>query len=254
MEFLDILFVVFGALIAILITIIVEGIRKPHLEIRIPSGDLAYYNYKRDPDNEHEKDIPFENARFLYLELYNKPVPKLFRWMNRQCAYGCQAAIFFYKHTDELVTRMGEPMPVRWRNSLEPEQGAQKLLKQHFSRILPRIDVYPGESERMDVVTKIEEDMEAYGWNNESYFVDRMRNTRYRLPKDNTYLIAAYALSSGNRCMSIFYFENSGAGGSISIREYTDKKIKKDLINKVRADLKAISNQLPPNFARLISF
>jgi hypothetical protein len=71
-----------------------------------------------------------------------------------------------------------------------------------------RIDVYPGESELLDIVMRADNDEECYGWNNEAYFsTPPWRNPNWKLPHGR-YLIQITVTSSGQKCVRGFRLIN----------------------------------------------
>jgi hypothetical protein len=194
--------VVLGAVVAILITIWVESLRKPRLilEIGEPS-DIAYTNR------------PAQNARFLGLMLINKSLPRVFRWLQRNAALQCHGTIEFYHLDGQNV--FGRSMPIRWSGSPEPVPmlisiDRQTLMLSDPARftLAPRIDVYPGESERLDVAAKFDDEQECYGWSNESYFSNPVwRNPNWRLPAGR-YLVKVTVVSAGEKFSRIFRLVN----------------------------------------------
>ncbi len=93
-----------GAILAIITTIIVESLRKPSLELKI--GKIGDANY--------QEDHPAKKARFLYLEIVNKPLPKLFKWISRNAALQCHGTITFHHLDGQNVFR--NSMQIRWTN------------------------------------------------------------------------------------------------------------------------------------------
>ncbi|GAB4374931.1 MAG: hypothetical protein Kow0042_19920 [Calditrichia bacterium] len=74
--------------------------------------------------------------------------------------------------------------------------------------LTPRIDVYPGESERLDVAAKFDDETECYGWSNESYFSEpAWRNPNWRLPTGR-YLVKITIVSAGEKFSRIFRLVN----------------------------------------------
>jgi hypothetical protein len=197
---LTILGVVLGAVVAILITILVENLRKPRLELRIAmSTDIEYRNR------------PARNVRFLGLELVNKPLPRWGRWMSRDTALQCHGNITFHHLDGQNV--FGRTMMSRWSGSPEPAPihiaiGNQHVLISDPSRLTSRIDVPPGEAQRLDVAARFDVEEECYGWNNESYFSDPVwRNPEWRL-NAGRYLVRVTIISAGEKCVSLFRLIN----------------------------------------------
>jgi hypothetical protein len=200
-----ILEVLLGAIIAILTTILIENLRKPKLVLRIaPPKDMTYPN---SPANE---------ARFLGLELHNKPLPKWARWMSRDTALQCHGYITFH-HLDDGQNVFDRKMRIRWSGSPEPTPikivlGNQNqigmILDPSRLTLESRMDVLPGESERLDVVARFDNDAECFGWNNASYFSNPLwRNAKWRL-KSGRYLVRVTVVSAGEKCTETFRLLN----------------------------------------------
>ena len=194
--------VILGAVVSIVITIGVESLRKPRLSLEISEPtDITYDNR------------PAKSARFLGLELINKPLPKIFRWLQRNAAVQCHGTIEFYHLDGQNV--FGRAMPIRWSGSPEPVPmllavGDQKIVVADPARftLTPRIDVHPGEKERLDVAAKFDDESECYGWSNESYFSNPVwRNPNWRLPAGR-YLVKVTVISSGERISGLFRLIN----------------------------------------------
>lgn len=199
---LTILEVVLGAVVAILITIFIEKLKKPRLEIDlVPPTDKEYENH------------PARNARFLYLKVSNKPLPRWARWMSRDAATHCHGTITFH-HLDEQNV-FGRAMQVRWSGSPEPTPtkvvvGDQAYLFFNPSKIafISRMDIYPGESERIDTVVKFDDEDVCFGWSNDSYFTDPIwRNPDWRLVSGR-YLIKVTITTSGEKKTEVFRLIN----------------------------------------------
>jgi hypothetical protein len=193
---LTILEVALGAVVAILITILVENLRKPKLQLRLaPPTDIEYRNR------------PAQNVRFLGLEQVNKPLPRWARWMSRSTALQCHADITFHHLDGQNV--FGRAMIGRWSGSPEPTPirfriGDQLVLISDPSRVTTRIDVPPGEAQRLDVAARFDAEDECYGWNNESYFSDPVwRNPDWRL-NSGRYLVRVTIVSTGDKCVGLF--------------------------------------------------
>lgn len=197
-----ILEVVLGAIVAVIITIWVESLRKPKLTLEIGKpSDIAYD--KR----------PARNVRFLGIELINKPLPKIFRWLQRNAAVQCHGMIGFYHLDGQNV--FARSMPIRWSGSPEPvpmliSVGEQRILLADPARftLTPRIDVYPGESERLDISAKFDDENDCYGWSNENYFSDPpWRNANWRL-SSGRYLVKVTIVSAGEKFSGLFRLVN----------------------------------------------
>jgi hypothetical protein len=201
---LTIIGVALGAIIAIVITITIENLRKPKLELRIaPPVDKEYRDEER----------PAKNVRFLGIFLVNRPLPRWARWMSRNAALQCHGTITFHHLDGQNV--FGRAMPIRWSGSTEPLpihvvfNDVQVFIADPARfNLISKIDVYPEEACRLDVAARFDFEDECYGWNNENYLSDPVwRNPRWKLPT-NRYLIEINVVSSGEKCTGIFRLIN----------------------------------------------
>jgi hypothetical protein len=166
------LFVSFiGAIPALLVALWVERQRMPKLEI-IASEEANADNTYQQP-NAHAG----ERWKFFRVLVKNKPFIQPFRWIPRQTAENCRAKIEFSKIGTE---NFGFSMSGRWVSTPEiphiPNNAILKLL--YPDPVTIPVD----EKEFLDVITKYEENKEAYGWNNEAYFHD-WRTPNYKLER-----------------------------------------------------------------------
>jgi hypothetical protein len=71
-----------------------------------------------------------------------------------------------------------------------------------------RIDIYPGQTQLLDVANRPDDDKDCYGWNNETYFsTPRWRNPKWQLPKGR-YLVNIAVASSGQQFLDCFRLRN----------------------------------------------
>jgi hypothetical protein len=170
--------IIVGGLITILISVCIENLRRPKLQLSI---------------EDHPLDSPAPGGnrmrRNLRLVLRNKTLPVGARWMQRAAALQCRGEITFHHLDGQDV--FGRSMAVRFARSPEP--------------ILS--DVYPGEGELLDVAVRFDDDNTGcYGWNNDSYF-HNWRTPDWRLPRAR-YLVKAVITSSGQKCRGVFRLVN----------------------------------------------
>src|SRR6266496_2881372 len=199
---------IIGAVTSISTAIWIEWLRRPRLSLSMetPPLDIKWSGPK-----------PAQEARYLRVRLFNKPLPAWIRWMDRGPALQCRAAITFHHLDGQNV--FGRTMEGRWSASPEPvpmpvigPDGKQSLLID-FARftIASQLDVYPGETETLDVAIRLDDDAECYGWNNEAYFSDPLwRNLDWKLPPGR-YLVRVLVSSSGQKNEKCFRLINDVA-------------------------------------------
>jgi hypothetical protein len=193
---------ILGAIIAILTTIFVEYLRRPHLQLTIgTSEDQEYINR------------PAKHKRAIRLKVENLPLPKWAIWMSRNPALQCGGYITFHHIDGQNV--FGRSMIIRWPDSPEPiplifQFNGKQAYIMDPARITfeQKKDVFPGESAIIDVACRYDNDEECYGWNNESYFSDPLwRNPSWKLSKGR-YIVYITIVSSGQKCTGLFRLIN----------------------------------------------
>jgi hypothetical protein len=203
---------IIGSIIGILgsvgTAIAIEYLRKPKLSLSIerPTLDLPY------PEGH-----PARRLRNLRILVHNKPLPYLVRWMIRAPALQCRATITFHDVNDGQDI-FGRAMDGRWANTPQPvatilvtPRGEQYSIFDlaRFS-LDSRIDIYPDETEMLDIACRCDDDVECYGWNNETYFsTPRWRNPNWRLPGGQRYLVKVIITSSGQKQFGCFQIMNN---------------------------------------------
>jgi hypothetical protein len=163
------------------------------------------------PTNIEYQNHPARNVRFLGLELVNKPLPRWAGWMARNTALQCHADITFHHLDGQNV--FGRTMIGRWSGSPEPAPilfriGDNSVMISDPSKLTTRIDVPPGEIQRLDIAAKFDSERECYGWSNESYFSNPVwRNPNWCL-SEGRYLVRVAIVSAGEKCMCTFRLIN----------------------------------------------
>jgi hypothetical protein len=131
--------------------------------------------------------------------------------MMRSPALQCRGEISFH-HLDGqyLFDRL---MPARWASTPEPVQtvGIQNgtpvaVLDQHKLLTPSRIDIATNEEESVDIAVRFDNDVDCYGWNNDSYRYG-WRNPAWQIP-EGRYLIRVSITSGGQSWSDIFRLIN----------------------------------------------
>lgn len=196
--------VIVGGIIAIIASIIaaiwIENLRRPKLTLEIETPP---------------SDNPQMNMRNLRVKLCNEPLSGWAKWMVRSPALQCRAEITFHHRDGHNV--FGRVMEGRWASSPEPIASGIFDLKGEIKFNLldlttitqaSRVDLYPGDSELLDIANRPYDDANCYGWNNEAYFSSpRWRNPDWTLVPER-YLVKVVIRSSGQNCIGHFRLIN----------------------------------------------
>jgi hypothetical protein len=203
---------VLGAASSLCIVVLVEWLRKPQLCLAIaPHRDQTY-----------PAGYPAGKVRFLEVSLRNEPLPSWLRWMSRSSASSCRATIEFLKEdSTNIFTRT---MAARWSASPQPVplqfrlgDAVAQILDVNRLNVASVIDVPPGESESMGVVGRFDDDMDCFGWSNESYFSNPpWRNPDWKL-SIGSYLIRVTVRASGEKCSESFRLINGAQIGDLRL-------------------------------------
>lgn len=197
--------VIAGAVIAVLIAIGIEYLRRPSLSLAIEQTPI---------DCSYTDHHPARETRYVRLVLSNKPLPSWAQWMLRSPALQCRGTITFHHLDGQNV--FGRGMAVRWAGSPQPiPLEAVTSNNERFQIFDPmrltldsRIDVYPGEHEVLDVAARHDAEPECYGWNNEAYLQPSVwRTPTWRLSAGR-YLVKVVVVSSGQKCTDVFRLVN----------------------------------------------
>lgn len=192
--------VIVGAIIAILITILVEWVRKPRLSISLlppESGDRTY------------EGRPARTARFLYMTLQNKQLPWPLKWMLRGTALQCHGSVKFF-NSDGGQLFISE-MEVRWSNTPEPTPSVLQMDDRQYPiwnpfSFVSRVDISPGEGEKFDVVARFDNEENCYGWSNENYL--RGWRNPDRILRPGRYLALISFVSAGEKYTGLYRIIN----------------------------------------------
>jgi hypothetical protein len=136
-----------GTVTSALVAIWIEYLRRPFLQLSIETPPI---------EQARKQGAAAETGRYLRVKLFNKPLPGWVWWMVREPAVNCRAAISF-QHLDNQDV-FGRTMEGRWAKLPVGRPDTS------------RIDVYPGDTEVLDVAARFDDHAECYGWNNEAYF------------------------------------------------------------------------------------
>ena len=196
---------VLGSIIAAIVTIYVELLRKPRMELQlVPPVDLALVNQ------------PAQQMRALRIRVINRPLSGWVRWMYRSPALQCHGTITFHHLDGQNV--FGRSMIIRWAGTPEPNPliiqiGNTQGLVFDPVRIthMQKMDVYPGESAEIDVAARFDNEPECYGWSNESYFSSPPWRTTAWCLMPGRYIVRVSVLSSGETISSLFRLVNDVA-------------------------------------------
>lgn len=198
--------VLVGVFSSLVVATIVESMRKPRLRISIlPPQQAAIYD---------SAGVVLETYVALKVSVSNDSLPLFFRWMQRQSARDCRAALHFLRQG--MTPFIERPMPGRWAASDQPVplQGvipsSEEIIQIYDVARLnatSRIHIPAGEAEELDVAVRFPTETDAFGWTNESYRYAGYRHPRFKLPA-NRYLVDIVVRSEGVKKQQRFRIEN----------------------------------------------
>jgi hypothetical protein len=199
---------IIGAIISILtsaaVAIFVEFMRRPRLKLSIETP-----THENAPPPQ-----PIREMRTVRVWVSNETLPGWAKWMERAPALQCRATISFHHLDGQKVFERA--MEGRWAGSLEPVTlpvvgpEGQQFEVLDFARLTleSRMDIYPGQTQLLDIANRPDDDEVCYGWNNEAYFsTPRWRNPKWQLPKGR-YLVKIAIGSSGQQFTDCFRLRN----------------------------------------------
>jgi len=145
---------------------------------------------------------------FLHVRIKNRTVPQWIAWVyNGEPALSCSAWVSFHHLDGHSI--FSEEMTARWTETPEPEIQRFKVGETTAVRVINvqnTVDIPPGESTQIDVVSRIEGDDACYGWNNRSYLHD-WRNPKWPLG-EGRYLARVRVKTGGREFTEAFIIVN----------------------------------------------
>jgi hypothetical protein len=175
-----------GSIPALFFALWVDKQRMPKLEIIASEEANADVTYQQP--NLHAG----ERWKFFRVAVKNKPFMRPFSWIPRQTAENCRAKIEFSKIG---TAQLGFSMSGRWASSPELPfiPSSEKVLRLLYP---DPVTIPINEAENLDVITKYENDKEAYGWNNEAYF-NNWRTPKFKLDRGKYAVKISIATQNG---------------------------------------------------------
>ena len=195
--------VILGVVFSFVVVFFVEYQRKPRLTLGIVEPS----------DQSYPAGRPARIMRSLLVRVRNEELPKWLRWMIRESAHNCSGVVKFMYASDGAAL-FTEDMPARWASSPEclPLTGTCGVNTPVVIWDLPRlsivskIDIPAGEQEDLGTVVRCDDEIEAYGFNNESYQLN-WRNPKWKLAKGR-YLVEVTIRSAGQKACRSFMLNN----------------------------------------------
>lgn len=224
--------VVAGGLISIAITIVVESMRRPKLQLSILDPvDLS----RTGPAS---ASASASSLRSLRVNVKNEDLPSCARWMTRAPASQCHGKITFHHH-DTGQNVFGRQMQIRWASQPEPvplviimpdktQYPIWDMARLNFGL---NADIAPGEAEVLDVAVRFAGEGDCYGWNNEVYSFSDWHNPKWNLGRGR-YLVRVTMVSAGLIFSEIFRLVND-----VGHRDFRLEKATRDEKQKVENNL-----------------
>jgi hypothetical protein len=202
-----------GAIIgAAVVSIWVETRRSPRLQLLIstPNDWLSR---------------PGEQARTLQLSVGNAPSAK---WITRQAAERCRALVTFHREDGSDFFQGAPAVEGRWASTPEPaafvvgknESGQAISFSSGYTLYT---DIYPDESEPLDIVIRYADEADCYVWNNDTYKYSDRRNPNWKIAR-GSYFMKVTVIFSGGRKTCLFHLMNDGARQNFHLLPVTDEQ------------------------------
>jgi len=135
-------------------------------------------------------------------------------WITRLPAQQCRAEVVFLR--SDGTPFLDKAMIGRWTDTPEPRvvsvtsaNGQVVQLLTNPQELKPTVDVYPGDTELLDVAVRVDGEDDCYGWNDETYYYQNWRNPNRRLGR-SIFLVDVIVTSSGKKSIGHFRVANDG--------------------------------------------
>jgi hypothetical protein len=200
----DIILLVAGALLGGFVTILIS---RPRVVLSIAAP----------VDMERVGEADREEFRSLRVNVANEA-----RWWTLLApAVACRGHITFYSHDGHDI--FGRSIVARWANSPAPvptvfqAPGGSMIVfdLERFNRE-SRLDIYPGDSEPLDVVVRFGVEDICYGFANESYLHHNFRHLELTLNK-GVFIVRVTVSVSGRQHVRYFRIHNDGPRSSLRL-------------------------------------
>ena len=221
--FLNFIINLLAGIVGILVVLWIERQRRPRIFMDVGKHNEIGPN---DP-------LGRSPAKWLYVQIHNKGMPRWLAWVyNRESAQSCRAWITFYHLDGNRV--YDREMHARWSETPEPnvvvtEVSGNRTQADHptaapkdlmtiggssdrpcFVRLVnvqETIDIPPGEHAKVDVVFRMADEDDCYGWCNDSYLYN-WKHPGWRLEKGR-YIAKVRVKTGGKEWVDTFLVENS---------------------------------------------
>jgi hypothetical protein len=211
--------VVIGGCMNFVAAFFIERKRAPRLQLQVEKPFAFYLS----PGTPNQLD-----AQSVRLLVSNDPLSHLLGWiMVRSPAIQCHGVITFHDPKDGKPVH-NSPMPARWAGGLQPHaiaivdpNGRPSGYIQDPERVNvgARMDIYPGETQPLDVAARIAQDAECYGWSNEQYFSQPFGRNPIRKLDRGQWLVRVSVTSSGQKLEGFYRLINDGTRNEFQLKE-----------------------------------
>lgn len=181
-----------GVVLTLFFAFWIDRTKLPKLGIQLGEENHIDHQYANGPH-------AGERWKFYRVKIVNRKIPWLLnKLIRREAAINCHATITF---TPEGYRSPKSIMKARWITTRElpnfnnPQDAFHKLSDPD------PVTIIPGHYELMDIIVKNENDMGAFGWNNEAYYYN-WRTPSYKLDPGN--YVADIEITSENGINTTF--------------------------------------------------
>jgi hypothetical protein len=196
----DILLLMVSFILSVCLVYFIERRKAPRLfvkeeneKINTTAGQFKLYSQR----------LVIENRKKILLGFLGEP------------AWHCRAIANVYRWGERRAIIRGiklrwagtsQPIPIRGHIEIGEAEGSVLLFdEEKYQDKL--VDIFPNETEILDVVTKIDDDKDLYLWTNKNYKHNDFRDGRLKIPVGR-YLVEIIIYYSKGKCRNRFFLKN----------------------------------------------
>jgi len=178
--------------LGVLLALWIDRMRMPAIKILVAEESHSDNTYQSGSVKAGQR------WKFFRVSVVNHKMPFFLRWLIRQTAENCRAIL----NITGIDNQTKISFKGRWASTPELPFLKDDAILRLFEP--DPVTILAGEQEYLDVIAKYEDDKEAYGWNNESYF-HNWRNPNYKLERGKYKVKITVSTQNGTTAMKNFF-------------------------------------------------